>query len=51
MISETAGGGVIRQDVQEAIERELNYRLGQGDATGAPVDVLSPSGSSCIGRD
>ncbi len=35
MISEAAGGGVIRQDVQQAIERELNYRLGQGDAPGA----------------
>ena len=35
MISETAGAGVIRQDVQQAIERELQYRLGEGDAPGA----------------
>ena len=28
MISEAAGAGVIRQDVQEAIEREVCYRLG-----------------------
>ncbi len=35
MISETAGAGIIRQDVQQAIERELSYRLGQGDAPGA----------------
>lgn len=35
MISETAGAGVIRQDVQQAIERELRYRLGEGDAPGA----------------
>ena len=35
MISEGAGAGVIRQDVQEAIEREVRYRLGEGDASGA----------------
>jgi len=35
MISETAGAGVIRQDVQQAIEREMRYRLGEGDAPGA----------------
>jgi alkylhydroperoxidase/carboxymuconolactone decarboxylase family protein YurZ len=35
MISEAAGAGVIRQDVQHAIERELQYRLGEGDAPGA----------------
>src|SRR6266702_6751079 len=35
MISEAAGAGVIRQDVQEAIEREVQYRLGEGDAPGA----------------
>jgi alkylhydroperoxidase/carboxymuconolactone decarboxylase family protein YurZ len=34
MISEPAGAGVIRQDVQQAIEREMNYRLGEGDAPG-----------------
>ena len=34
MISEVAGAGVIRQDVQQAIERELNYRLGEEDAPG-----------------
>lgn len=35
MIPETAGGGIIRQDVQEAIDREIQYRLGEGDAPGA----------------
>ena len=35
MISEAAGAGVVRQDVQQAIERELRYRLGEGDASGA----------------
>jgi hypothetical protein len=35
MISEAAGAGVIRQDVQQAIEREVRYRLGEGDASGA----------------
>src|SRR5262245_53188404 len=35
MISEVAGAGVIRQDVQEAIEREVQYRLREGDAPGA----------------
>jgi hypothetical protein len=35
MISEAAGAGVIRQDVQQAIEREVRYRLGKGDAPGA----------------
>jgi len=35
MISEAAGAGVVRQDVQQAIERELQYRLGEGDAPGA----------------
>src|SRR5262247_1556026 len=35
MISEVAGAGVIRQDVQEAIEREVQYRLGEGHAPGA----------------
>src|SRR5262249_61718968 len=35
MISEAAGAGVIRQDVQQAIERELRYRVGEGDARGA----------------
>jgi hypothetical protein len=35
MISEAAGAGVIRQDVQQAIEREMRYRLGEGDASGA----------------
>jgi len=34
MISEAAGAGVIRQDVQQAIEREMRYRLGEGDAPG-----------------
>ena len=34
MISEAAGAGVIRQDVQQAIEREVRYRLGEGDAPG-----------------
>jgi hypothetical protein len=29
MISEAAGAGVIRQDVQQAIEREVQYRLGE----------------------
>ena len=35
MITEVAGAGIIRDDVQQAIERELNYRLGAGDAPGA----------------
>lgn len=35
MISETAGAGVIRHDVQQAIEREVRYRLGEGEAPGA----------------
>ncbi len=35
MISEAAGAGVIRQDVQQAIEHEVRYRLGEGDAPGA----------------
>jgi alkylhydroperoxidase/carboxymuconolactone decarboxylase family protein YurZ len=35
MITEVAGAGVIRPDVQQAIDRELNYRLGEGDAPGA----------------
>jgi len=35
MISEAAGAGVIRQDVQQAIAREVRYRLGEGDAPGA----------------
>jgi hypothetical protein len=35
MISAAAGAGVIRQDVQQAIEREVRYRLGAGDAPGA----------------
>lgn len=34
MISEVAGAGVIRQDVQQAIEREVSYRLGEGDVPG-----------------
>ena len=29
MITEVAGAGIIRDDVQQAIDRELNYRLGQ----------------------
>lgn len=33
-ISDEVGGGLIRQDVQEAIQRELNYRLGEGDVPG-----------------
>jgi alkylhydroperoxidase/carboxymuconolactone decarboxylase family protein YurZ len=35
MLSEAAGAGVTRQGVQQAIERELRYRLGEGDAPGA----------------
>jgi ABC-type branched-subunit amino acid transport system substrate-binding protein len=35
MISEAAGAGVIRQDVQQAIESEGRDRLGEGDAPGA----------------
>jgi alkylhydroperoxidase/carboxymuconolactone decarboxylase family protein YurZ len=35
MITEAAGGGIIRQDVQEAIQKEQKYRLGEGDAAGA----------------
>jgi hypothetical protein len=35
MLSETAGAGIIRQDVQQAIEQEVRYRLGEGDAPGA----------------
>ena len=35
MISDEIGGGSIRQDVQEAIQKELNYRLGEGDTPGA----------------
>ena len=35
MITEVAGAGIIRDDVQQAIERELNYRLGDGDAPGS----------------
>ena len=38
MISEAAGAGVIRQDVQQAIEREMRYRLGEGDAPGPSRD-------------
>lgn len=34
MISEVAGAGIIRQDVQQAIEREMQYRLREGDAPG-----------------
>ena len=37
MISDYAGAGSIRQDVQEAIEKELNYRLGDGEAPGALI--------------
>jgi hypothetical protein len=39
MISEAAGAGVIRQDVQQAIEREMRYRLGEGDASGALLEM------------
>ena len=35
MITEVAGAGIIRDDVQQAIERDLNYRLGDGDAPGS----------------
>ena len=35
MITEVAGADIIRDDVQQAIERELNYRLGDGDAPGS----------------
>lgn len=35
MISEVAGAGIIRQDVQQAIEEEINYRLGERDKPGA----------------
>lgn len=35
MISIAAGGGSLRQDVQEGIEREIEYRLGNGDSDGA----------------
>ena len=35
MISDAAGAGVIRQDVQQAIEREIHYRLREGDVSGA----------------
>ena len=35
MITEVAGAGIIRDDVQQAIERELNYRLGDGDGPGS----------------
>ena len=35
MITEVTGAGIIRDDVQQAIERELNYRLGDGDAPGS----------------
>jgi hypothetical protein len=35
MISEAAGAGIVRQDVQQAIEHEMRYRLGEGDAAGA----------------
>ncbi|MFC1917712.1 carboxymuconolactone decarboxylase family protein [Chloroflexota bacterium] len=34
-IPDDVGGGSIRQDVQEAIRRELDYRLGEGDTPGA----------------
>jgi alkylhydroperoxidase/carboxymuconolactone decarboxylase family protein YurZ len=34
-IPDDVGGGYIRGDVQEAIRRELDYRLGEGDAPGA----------------
>ena len=37
MISEAARAGVIRQDVQQAIEREVPHWLGEGDASGALV--------------
>ena len=35
MITEITDAGIIRDDVQQAIERELNYRLGDGDAPGS----------------
>ena len=35
MITEVAGAGIIRQDVQQAIDREMNYRLGEGDVPGS----------------
>ena len=35
MITGVAGAGIIRDDVQQAIERELIYRLGDGDAPGS----------------
>ena len=35
MITDETGAGIIRDDVQQAIERELNYRLGDGDAPGS----------------
>ena len=35
MISDEIGGGNIRQEVQDAIIKELNYRLGDGDVSSA----------------
>jgi len=35
MIGIAAGGGELREDVQEAIRKELDYRLGEGEAPGA----------------
>ncbi|MBI2868566.1 MAG: hypothetical protein HYX96_01920 [Chloroflexi bacterium] len=34
-IPDDVGGGPVRQDVQDAIRRELDYRLGKGDVPGA----------------
>lgn len=34
-LSHDIGGGAIRQDVQEAIQKELSFRLGDGDPAGA----------------
>ena len=34
-IPDDVGGGTIREDVQEAIRRELDYRQGEGDLSGS----------------
>lgn len=34
-IPDNVGGGTIREDVQEAIRRELDYRQGEGDLSGS----------------
>jgi len=59
MISVAAGGGSIRQDVQEGIEREINYRLGNGDSASAlerwqkellMLVITAVNGNACLSQ-